>query len=114
MDRAERRRAGGGQRDQVVLGGVPGRRLPGRLGDPGRQRRPRDRGRQLVQGGALGGLRAQQAQGGHLVEGVHRGEGVIEPVGRHRQQVGPQHAPALVVGNQCISGTGAVAGARSR
>ena len=100
----------------MVLARDSGRRLLGRLGDPGGERRPRDRLGELRQPGGLGGLRAEQARDQHLVEGVDGRQGLVEPGDGLREQVGAHHAsPARSVGgNHCISGSGAVVGASSR
>ena len=92
VDGAEQRGAGGGQGGEVVLARDPGRRLLGRLGDPGGERRPRDGLREPRQPGGLGGLRAEQARDQDLVEGVHGGQGLVKPGDGLGEQVGAHHA----------------------
>lgn len=46
--------------------------------------------------------------------GVDGRQGLVEAVDGFGEQVGAHHATALVGGNQCISGNGAVVGASSR
>ena len=98
----------------MLLAAAPAAALLGRLGDPGGQRRPRDGAGQLRQAGGLGGLRAEQAAGEGPVEGVNGGQGLVQSGRRFGEQVGAHHATALVGGNHCISGSGAVVGASSR
>jgi hypothetical protein len=114
VDRAEQRGAGGGEGDEVVLCRGARRRLLGRLGDPAGERCARDGVGQCRQPGHLGGLRTQQPGDERLVTGVHRGEGVVDAGDGLGQQVGPHHTTALVGGNQCISGSGAVVAGSSR
>ena len=64
--------------------------------------------------GRLGGLRTQQTVHENVVETVHGGKSLVEPVDGIAQQIGTHQATALVVGNHCISGNGAVVGANSR
>lgn len=114
MDGAEERGAGGGKGEEVVLARGSARRLPGRLGGPYGQWRPGDRVREAGQSGALGGLRTQQAGDESPVEAVDGLQGLVESGDVLREQVGTHHATALVGGNHCISGNGAVVGASSR
>lgn len=114
MGGAEQGGAGGGEDDQVVLARGAGRRLLGRLGDPRGQRGPRDGVDEFRQPGGLGRLRAQQSADERGVEGVDGRQGLVEPREGFREQVDAHHATALVGGNHCISGSGAVVGASSR
>ncbi len=126
VDGAEQRGAGGGEREEVILARDSLRRLLGRLRGPGGQRRSRDGVGELRQPGGLGGRGAEQAGDEGPVEGVDGRQGFVEPVGGLTQQAGPLPAlapgstgsaltaAALVGGNHCISGNGAVVGASSR
>ncbi|CAM5718832.1 hypothetical protein SBADM41S_10790 [Streptomyces badius] len=114
MDGAEQRAAGGRQRHEVILPGGPGRRLLGRLRDPGGQRRPRDGLGEPGDRGRLCGPRPQQTGHQRLVEGVDGGERLVEPLDRIGQQIAAHQATALVGGNHCISGNGDVTGTSSR
>ncbi len=89
-------------------------RLRRRLGDPGGRGGPRDGVRELGQTGGLGGLRTEQARDERLVEGVDGRQRFVEPGDGVGEQVRAHHATALVGGNHCISGNGAVVGASSR
>lgn len=110
----QQRRACGGQRHVVVLVRGSRRGLLRRLGDPPGQRRPGDGARQPGQSDRLRRLRTQQPAHEHLVEPVHGGQRIVQPFDGVGQQIRSHHATAPVVGNQCISGTGAVVGANSR
>lgn len=117
MDGAEQCGAGRGQCDEVVLARGSCGRLLGRLGDTRRQGRSRDGVGEPRQTGGLGGLRSEQTGDECLVEGVDGIEGLVEPgnvLGGLGEQIGAHQATALVGGNHCISGNGAVLGSSSR
>lgn len=90
------------------------RRLLDRLGDPCGQRRARDGVAELSRAGGLGGLGTGEAGDKSPVEGVHSRQYFVEPGDGFGEQVGAHHATALVGGNHCVSGNGAVVGASSR
>ena len=98
----------------MVLTRGSGRRLLGRLGDPGGQRRTRNGVGQFGQTGGLGGLGTEQTGDESPVERVDGRQRFVEPGDVLGEQVGAHHATCLVGGNHCISGNGAVVGASSR
>lgn len=114
VDGAEERGAGGGECDEVVFARGSARRLLGRLRDPRGQRRPCDGVGESGQTGALGGLGTEQARDKCPVEAVDGRQCLVESGDVLREQVGTHHATALVGGNHCISGSGAVVGVSSR
>ena len=114
MDGAEQRGAGGGQGEEVVIAGGSRRRLPRRLGDLGGKRRAGDGAGELAQAGRLGRLQAEHPGDEDLVEGINGGQGLVDPADGPGEQVGAHQASVRVGGNHCISGNGAVTGARSR
>ncbi len=114
MDGAEQGAPSGGEGHEVILAAGPRRRLLGRLRHPRGQRGPGDRPGEPADPGGLGGPRPQQPGHERLVEGVHDGERLVEPLDRIGEQIAAHQATARVGGNHCISGNGVVTGSRSR
>ncbi|GAA3245837.1 hypothetical protein GCM10020256_73090 [Streptomyces thermocoprophilus] len=111
---AEQGGAGGGQGGEVVLAGGARGGLVGGLGDPRGERARGDRVGEGEQPFGLVGSGSQEARDEGPVEGVDGGEGLVQAVDGCGEQVGAHQATALVDGNQCISGSGAVVAASSR
>lgn len=59
-------------------------------------------------------LRTQQPTSQRLIPGIHRRDSLIEPGDRISEQIGTHQPTALVGGNHCISGSGAVVAENSR
>src|SRR5690606_22805385 len=95
VDGAEQGGAGGGEGDEVVLARGPGGRLVGGLRDACGERRSGDGVGQFRQGGALGGLWAQEPGDEHVVECVHGGERLVESVDAGGQHIGVHQATVL-------------------